>query len=150
VDVAITTVHIVAPSLHHRDPLSETYLILPSSYLRSTGNCRFHPMLDALGLDEADDLELQRPNQNLPLAKSTNRLRPDTSLTTALPSRRAPTRSLSMLGFLPAASIVTKKTMPSRRSSFRSGGWRRPYRFGSRGRCRCQNGPARCGFAQHR
>jgi hypothetical protein len=44
-------------------------------------------MLDALGLDEADDLELRRPNQNLPLAKSTNRLRPGTSLTAALPAR---------------------------------------------------------------
>jgi hypothetical protein len=87
VDVAVTTVHIVTPSLHHRDPLSEIYLILPSSCLRSAENCRFHPMLDALGLNEADDLELRRPNQNLPLAKSTNRLRPGTSLTAALPAR---------------------------------------------------------------
>jgi hypothetical protein len=39
-------------------------------------------MLDALGLDEADDLELGRPNQNLPLAESTNRIRPDTPPTT--------------------------------------------------------------------
>jgi hypothetical protein len=123
VDVAVTTVPLVAPSLHHRYPLSEIYLILSSSCLRSTRSHRYHPMLDAHGLGKADDLECQGPNHRLPLVESSTRLRPTTSLMTSMPSRWAPARSLSVLGFPPASSVAARKTMRSHRSPFRSDSW---------------------------
>jgi hypothetical protein len=97
---------------------------MPLPCLRVTGHCRSHPVLDALIIDEANDLEHRRPSQCLPLTESSNRIHFSISPTTYEPSRWARARSLQWLGFPTAMSVAGRETMHSHRSSLRLDGWR--------------------------
>jgi hypothetical protein len=59
-DVAIASVTLSSPYLHHRDPLLKVQLIVPLPCLRDAGDCHHHLALDTLDLGIADNLEHEK------------------------------------------------------------------------------------------
>jgi hypothetical protein len=59
-DVAIASVTLSSPYLHHRDPLLKVQLIMHLPCLMDAGDCHHHLALGALDLGVADNLEHEK------------------------------------------------------------------------------------------